>query len=288
MEPEAPPAAPEPRTEHHKTTVLVPLYYYPVSDKTWQPLHDVITAHPETPFLIVINPNSGPSAPPLPSDDYAREVPRLHAYPNVTTVGYVLIDYCRRDIAAVEADIDTYAGWGREGGMALEGILLDESPNHWSAEREKYLERLARKIRGSEGFVGDRLIIHNPGTPPDYSLAPPPPPLASIIKPTPITTNIEPDKDISGPTYGPDIILTCEEPHARYLSPEVQNRLKEYYYPPSRSGYMISGVPLGEIAEAVQELKGRGDYVFATDLVDDFYESFGESWNGFVAAVEGS
>ena len=41
MEPEAPPAAPEPRTEHHKTTVLVPLYYYPVSDKTWQPLHDV-------------------------------------------------------------------------------------------------------------------------------------------------------------------------------------------------------------------------------------------------------
>jgi hypothetical protein len=49
---------------------------------------------------------------------------------------------------------------------------------------------------------------------------------------------------------------------------------------------MISGVPLGEIAEAVQELKGRGRYVFATDLVDDFYESFGESWHRFVAAVE--
>jgi hypothetical protein len=41
MEPEAPPAVSERRTEHHKTTVLVPLYYYPVSDKTWQPLHDV-------------------------------------------------------------------------------------------------------------------------------------------------------------------------------------------------------------------------------------------------------
>jgi hypothetical protein len=78
----------------------------------------------------------------------------------------------------VEADIETYAGWGRawnerrrregrgkqdegkggRGGMALEGILLDETPNHWSAEREEYLERLARKIRGSEGFVGDRLV----------------------------------------------------------------------------------------------------------------------------------
>jgi hypothetical protein len=42
--------------------------------------------------------------------------------------------------------------------MALEGILLDETPNHWSAEREEYLERLARKIRGSEGFLGNRLV----------------------------------------------------------------------------------------------------------------------------------
>jgi hypothetical protein len=41
MEPEAPPAVSERRTENHKTTVLVPLYYYPVSDKTWQPLYDV-------------------------------------------------------------------------------------------------------------------------------------------------------------------------------------------------------------------------------------------------------
>jgi hypothetical protein len=202
--------------------------------------------------------------------------------------------------------------------MALEGILLDETPNHWSPEREEYLGRLARKIRDSEGMVGDRLvsgdffispefqakpghyfpylltltqIIHNPGTPPDYRLAPPPPPLPSTIKPTPITTDteldIEPDEDASSPTYGPDIILTCEEPHARYLSSEVQSRLDEYYYPPSRSGYMISGVPLGEITEAVHDLKGRGRYVFATDLVDDFYESFGESWNEFVAAVEG-
>lgn len=129
-------------------------------------------------------------------------------------------------------------------------------------------------------------IIHNPGTPPDYSLAPPPPPFPSTIKPTPLTTDIEPNQDASSPTYGPDIILTCEEPHARYLSSKVQSRLEEYYYPPSRSGYMISGVPLGEIAEAVQELKGRGRYVFATDLVDDFYESFGESWHSFVAAVE--
>jgi hypothetical protein len=49
---------------------------------------------------------------------------------------------------------------------------------------------------------------------------------------------------------------------------------------------MISGIPLGKIAEAVQELKGRGTYLFATDLVDDFYESFGESWKGFVGAIK--
>lgn len=49
---------------------------------------------------------------------------------------------------------------------------------------------------------------------------------------------------------------------------------------------MISAVPGNKIGEAVQELCHRGAYLFVTDLVDDFYESFGKSWADFVVAME--
>lgn len=101
-------------------------------------------------------------------------------------------------------------------------------------------------------------VIHNPGTPPDPELADP----------------------------GPDVIVTCEEPYQRYRGEEVQKRLKEYHYDRARSAYMISAAPEKEIGEVVQELSQRGAYLFVTDLVDDFYESFGKSWADFVAAVE--
>ncbi len=82
------------------------------------------------------------------------------------------------------------------------------------------------------------------------------------------------------------MILTCEEPYDRYQSNEVQQRLKEYHYDRARSGYMISAVPGDEIGGLVRELCHRGSYLFVTDLVDHFYESFGNRWGDFVAAIE--
>jgi len=49
---------------------------------------------------------------------------------------------------------------------------------------------------------------------------------------------------------------------------------------------MISAVPENKIREVVKELCHRGAYLFVTDLVDNFYESFGKSWRDFVVAME--
>ena len=81
-------------------------------------------------------------------------------------------------------------------------------------------------------------------------------------------------------------MVTCEEPWHRYQSEEVQKRLAEYHYDQARSGYMISGVPRSEITPLTHELRRRGSYLFITDLVDNFYESFGPSWEEFVAAMD--
>lgn len=101
-------------------------------------------------------------------------------------------------------------------------------------------------------------MLHNPGTPPDAELANP----------------------------GPDVFVICEEPYERYRGKEVQTRLKDYHYEQARSGYMISGVPRAEIPALMQELSYRGAYLFVTALVNDFYESFDDSWSEFIAAFE--
>jgi hypothetical protein len=83
-----------------------------------------------------------------------------------------------------------------------------------------------------------------------------------------------------------DVVVTCEEPYDRYTGDEVQQRLSDYFFHRLRSGYQISGVPKEQIAEVARQLRHRGAYVFATSLVDDFYESFGACWEEFVAAME--
>lgn len=106
---------------------------------------------------------------------------------------------------------------------------------------------------------GGHQVVHNPGTPPDSALASP-----AIV----------------------DIIVTCEEPFERYTSEEVQQRLKDYFFDRSRSGYQISGVPRADIKVATGQLRQKGAFVFATSLVEDFYESFGACWEDFVEAME--
>ncbi|KAG8407890.1 hypothetical protein J3458_020200 [Metarhizium acridum] len=241
--------------------VVMPLYYYPLDEATWKPLYDAIASYPGVNFLVVVNPNSGPGTDPLPGKDYVREVPRLNAFPNVRTVGYVRVDYCRKPLADTCAEIDRYARWSQHQdlpGLHVRGIYVDETPNHYSADRAQYLDRVGRFVKSSRGLAGERTVVHNPGTPPEGELA----------------------------SFGnPDLVCVCEEPYHLYQRDGLQRRLADLAPEHERCIYQISGIPPDEVAAVAQELCRRGRYVFATDLVQDFYERFGTSWPSFVAAV---
>lgn len=109
---------------------------------------------------MVINPNSGPGNRDLGGPDYAREVPRLNAFANVYTVGYIRIDYCRKPLQDVYEEIDRYASWSTSGseGMGLGGILLDETPNHYSVEREVYLRACTEFVKRHDGILRERMV----------------------------------------------------------------------------------------------------------------------------------
>lgn len=86
----------------------------------------------------------------------------------------------------------------------------------------------------------------------------------------------------------PDLVCVCEVPHSQFCGPVVKRLLHDYSVSRDRTIYQISGINQQDITKVVQELCQKAKYVFATDLVDDFYESFGPSWADFVAAVRES
>ncbi|RAK84446.1 hypothetical protein BO79DRAFT_240463 [Aspergillus costaricaensis CBS 115574] len=212
----------------------------------------LIAAYPELEFLVIVNPNSGPGALPCPDANYAREVARLNACPNVYPVGYIRIDYCRKPLAAACEEIDRYASWAAEyatTGLGVGGIMVDETPNHFNAAQAEYLRALHRHIKNCSGLLRDRLVVHNPGTPPDPEMA----------------------------DAGSDLLLVCEEPFARWQTNEVQHRLGELPYPRDRCGYMVTEVPNHHLPALVRDLRRRAAYIFVTEIVGDFYERFGPS-----------
>jgi len=109
-----------------------------------------------------LNPYSGPGAPPWwPDPNYVREVPRLNAYQNVTTLGYVRIGYCKRPREEVLEDIRAYGRWAADEtntGLFVRGIFFDETPNDYSKPAATYLQEINHEVRIAVGVKGSRLV----------------------------------------------------------------------------------------------------------------------------------
>ena len=78
-----------------------------------------------------------------------------------------------------------------------------------------------------------------------------------------------------------------EESFARYQSEALQERLSSLLtYEREKCAFIIHSVPRDEITGLVQKLRYRGKYVFVTDLCENYYVRFGESWADFIRAVQ--
>ncbi|KAL4804607.1 cell surface protein [Aspergillus unguis] len=240
-----------------KSGIVVPLYIYPLTDQTWAPLYAAIEAYPTLSFLVIINPNSGPGNTSLPDENYTREISRLNNYPNVCMIGYIRIDYCNKPLQECLAEINQYASWTSSNKqLSMHGIFLDETPNHHTPERAEYLDTLTQSIKSHPGIQSKKLVVHNPGTAPAASLA-----------------------------CLADLVIVCEESYTRYRSVDVQRWLAINPIDRENAGFILSGVPVENVGELVQELRHRGAYIFVTELAEGFYERFGRSWDLLMQAL---
>lgn len=79
----------------------------------------------------------------------------------MTTVGYVRTEYCKRTVDKVYEEVAVYGDWAKEGeakGIYVEGIFMDEAPNHYSEHVAEYLNSLTAKIKATEGILGKKLV----------------------------------------------------------------------------------------------------------------------------------
>ncbi|KAF7155371.1 hypothetical protein CNMCM5623_007442 [Aspergillus felis] len=156
-------------TSASKGNIMIPWYLYP-ADGAWTPMEELISSNPDVQFTIIINPDNGPGSATLPDENFLAAVPRLTAYSNALVIGYVRTGKGTRDIADVEKEINTYAGWPSASGnssFAVHGIFLDEASSDYDATAVTYYEQLASLIRGSKGLGPNNHVVTNPGTVPN-------------------------------------------------------------------------------------------------------------------------
>ena len=108
---------------------------------------------------MIVNPSSGPGSTQFPDEDYSTAIKNLTGYSNVEVVGYVRTGYATRNISAVIADVDTYAGWAsNSSALAMDGIFFDEAPYEYSAAAVEYMRTANEAVNKATGLQEPRTV----------------------------------------------------------------------------------------------------------------------------------
>lgn len=118
-----------------------------------------MTNYPNLNFTIIINPSSGPGNGSQPSPQYAHQIQRLNAYPNVRTVGYVRTGYASRNLTTVLQEVGIYSGWAAVSpSLAMHGIFFDEVPSEYTTSAAEYLVTINAAAKNASGLRTDRTV----------------------------------------------------------------------------------------------------------------------------------
>ncbi|KAH8732677.1 FAD binding domain-containing protein [Phaeosphaeriaceae sp. PMI808] len=232
-------------------------------------------AHRQVDFTVIINPCSGPCVGSLPDQVYLDEIPKLRAYPNIRTIGYVATHYAGKPIESVLAEIDLYAKWPKmtnDTKMSVDGIFLDETPSTYYAEDYEYLKRASQAVRNQTAFK-DRFVAQNPG----------------LLSPSILNS-----KDVYRESYLnlTDITVVFEETFEKWIDKATLTPLQSHKIRRSKLALLLHSLPnlsrpiLDFIIEQVEE---TADWMFLTDVKekDEYYHSFSSIFTEMVHSVDG-
>ncbi|GAA5887841.1 hypothetical protein JCM16303_007355 [Sporobolomyces ruberrimus] len=240
-----------------KTKIIVPLYSW--SESCWPELQAAAQANPTVQWIIIINPNSGPSLDP--NDPSLYCVPTLRSVLPAGSIiaGYVRTGYNARSLGEIEADVKQYASWKNikvKGGKTpkLDGIFFDETSDTTTTRLQSFAS-IAR-TQFSNRLVK---IISNPGT--------------AVGKEYFSSATYVVDYESALPDYKFSNLPTTSASQLRQSIVMIHD-------------FDSSKTPLTQILKPLVDAKVGG--VFITDLKiqeEDIYQKFGSNWGEFVRTV---
>ncbi|OAL44063.1 hypothetical protein IQ07DRAFT_551085 [Pyrenochaeta sp. DS3sAY3a] len=255
-------------------SILLPLYIYPRVG-AWDPLYAAAKAHRNVDFTVILNPCSGPCLGSLPDQVYLDEIPKLRAYPNIRTLGYVATHYAEKDIGQVLAEIDQYARWPKITNitkMRVDGIFFDETPSTYDADDYDYLKKASQAVKNGTTFK-DKFVVHNPG----------------LVSPAILNSKAVYQDSYLNLT---DITVIFEETFDKWLDKDTFDPLQSHKLRRSKLAVILHSLPnlskqvLDFVIEQVEE---TADWIFLTDVKEypDYYHSFSKIFANVVKAVDG-
>ncbi|KAF1937436.1 hypothetical protein EJ02DRAFT_476835 [Clathrospora elynae] len=255
-------------------SILLPLYVYP-SAGAWDPLYAAAKAHQNVDFTVVLNPCSGPCMGSLPDELYLEEVPKLQAYPNIRTLGYVATNYTDKDIESVLAEINTYDNWQKLTGitkMRVDGIFLDETPSTYDPDSYEYLKIAGQAVRQCTSFNGG-FVAHNPG----------------LISPEILNSKTVLQESYLNLT---DMTVVFEETFENWLDKDTLDPLQEHKIRRSKLAVILHSVPnlSNQVLEfVVDQVEETADWLYLTNVTetDQYYHSLTPMFAELVTVVDG-
>jgi hypothetical protein len=241
---------------------------------------------------VILNPCSGPCLGSLPDQVYLDEIPKLRAYPNIRTLGYVATHYVEKDIGQVLAEIDQYARWPKITNitkMRVDGIFFDETPSTYDADDYAYLKKASQAVRNGTTFkdkfvgthetfrsaeqVSEILTVHNPG----------------LVSPAILNSRAVYQDSYLNLT---DITVIFEETFDKWLDKDTFDPLQSHKLRRSKLAVILHSLPnlskqvLDFVIEQVEE---TADWIFLTDVKEypDYYHSFSKIFANVVKTVDG-
>lgn len=249
-------------------------------------------AYCDVDFTVILNPCSGPCLGSLPDQVYLDEIPKLRAYPNIRTLGYVATHYSEKNIENVLAEIDIYARWPKltnNTKMRVDGIFFDETPSTYHADDYEYLKQATRAVRNAttfrDRFVGMRTIAE-----------PLPNPLTILTAHNPglVSPAILNSKSVYQDSYLnlTDMTVVFEETFNKWIDKDMIDPLQSHRIRRSKLAVILHSLPnlsrnfLDFVIEQVEE---SADWVFLTDIKEhnEYYHSFSPMFMNIVQTVNG-
>lgn len=85
---------------------------------------------------------------------------------------------------------------------------------------------------------------------------------------------------------GPDMTVVAEQTCAQYDSELVQGLLEDSPFTREQTGLVLHSVPARRIEEIVGRAREHAGHVFVTELMRNYYESFGLTWKRFIKLLQ--